>query len=366
MVQFFDPTQEVEIKRRRRMAEALQRQGTPKQTEVIGGYAVPQSGLEHLVRGLSGGIGAYQEATADAKEQDLVRQRQELMAKAIEKMGTSPKDAAGLLMQDPSMMKEGLSLYSDTIANENKLASELAKMKYETEQKDKEFSREADLKRELVKMRQGGKESVDPDTGEIVYTAPAPEAKPLPVGALKMQDDALEALGSADAVAAETARLSNLVKTGALELGPVTNTTSRLRNFLGASSPTSQAYADMTTSLETIRNNTLLLHKGVQTEGDAIRAMNQVTATRNDPVAFAQAMDKLNAINQRAAALQKNRINSVRKNYGASEYDFGGMSGVSGATPARNNAIDAADPRIAKAKAAGYSDEEIQQYLKGR
>ena len=199
MVQFFDPTQEVEIKRRRRMAEALQRRGAPKQTEVIGGYAVPQSGLEHLMRGLSGGIGAYQEATADAKEQDLVRQRQELMAKAIEKMGTSPKDAAGLLMQDPSMMKEGLSLYSDTIANENKLASELAKMKYETEQKDKEFSREADLKRELIKMRQGATEPyIDDVTGDIVQ--PLPKLSATEQKAFEAQQDKIMAAeGAKDA-----------------------------------------------------------------------------------------------------------------------------------------------------------------------
>ena len=208
-------------------------------------------------------------------------------------------------------------------------ALDQAKFDRETSYKDLEFQREANLKRELAAMKGGM--ILDPDTNELVPN-PNGSAKPLPVGALKMQDDALEALGGANTVAAETARLSKLVKDGVLELGPVTNTTSRLRNFAGMSSPASQNYADMTTSLETIRNNTLLLHKGVQTEGDAIRAMNQVTATRNDPVAFAQAMDKLNKINQQAAALQKNRINSVRQNYGAPQYDFGNMGPAGQAT----------------------------------
>lgn len=118
MVQFFDPTQEQEIKRRRRMAEALQKQGAPKQTEVIGGYAVPQSGLEQLARGLSGAVGSYQAATADTKERELAQNRQALMAKAIEQLGTNPKAAAGIMMQDPSMLASGLGLYGEAMKND--------------------------------------------------------------------------------------------------------------------------------------------------------------------------------------------------------------------------------------------------------
>lgn len=108
MVQFYDPTQEAEIKRRRRMAEMLQQQGQPRQTEVVSGYAVPQSGLEHLVRGLSTGIGAYQGARADTMEQEQARQKQQL-ADALMKASTR-EEAAGIMAQDPSMMGEALRM----------------------------------------------------------------------------------------------------------------------------------------------------------------------------------------------------------------------------------------------------------------
>jgi len=101
MVQFFDPKQEAEIKRRRRMAEMLMKQGGPKPTEVISGYAVPQSGLEQLARGLAGGIGSYQAATADNQEKELAQKRQELLAEALSK--GSKQEAAQVLGQDPEM-----------------------------------------------------------------------------------------------------------------------------------------------------------------------------------------------------------------------------------------------------------------------
>jgi len=105
---FFDPTQEVEIKRRRRMADMLMKQGAPKQTEIVGGYAVPQSGLEQLARGLSGAVGSYQAATADTKEQELAQRRQELLAKALE--SGSKQEAAKVIGQDPSMANDAMKM----------------------------------------------------------------------------------------------------------------------------------------------------------------------------------------------------------------------------------------------------------------
>lgn len=314
MVSFFDPTQENEIKRRRKMAEILQAQSAPKATEVISGYAVPQSGLQGISNGLGNVLAAYAGGTADEKENELTKNRQALMAQAIEKLGTDPKGAAGILLQDPSLMKEGFGLYGDALKVDAENAA---------------FEKEAALKREIAAMRAGATESVDPDTGEIVYT-PTTKAKPLPVGALKLQDEAVENLGAADYVVDESKRLAGLLERGAIELGPVTNTTSRIRNSLGMSSPTSRAYGDLNTTLEKLRNESLRLNKGVQTEGDAVRAMNEVVASRNDPELMAENVRKLQKINERAVLLQKNRVNSIRENYGAAPYDFGQVTGVAG------------------------------------
>jgi len=158
VVSFFDPTQENEIKRRRKMAEILQAQSAPKATEVISGYAVPQSGLQGISNGLGNVLAAYAGGTADEKENELTKNRQALMAQAIEKLGTDPKGAAGILLQDPSLMKEGFGLYGDALKVDAENAA---------------FEKEADLKRELIKLRSGSTEPyVDPDTGEIVNPLP--------------------------------------------------------------------------------------------------------------------------------------------------------------------------------------------------
>jgi hypothetical protein len=159
----FDPTQEQEIKRRRRMAEMLMQQNAPQQTQVIGGQAIPQSGLQGINNAFGSILGAYAGGTADTKEQELAQRRQELLAKAVEQWGSDPKAAAGTLMQDPSMMKEGLGIYGEAMKNDR--AAMEAQNEYA--RKDMEWQRDADLKRELQRMRgQGGGQPVLDATGE--------------------------------------------------------------------------------------------------------------------------------------------------------------------------------------------------------
>lgn len=105
---FFDPTQEQEIKRRRAMAEALSAQSAPKQTEIVGGYAVPQSNLQGISQALGAALGAYAGGTADEKEQELAKQRQELLAQAL---GSGTREEAGsVLAQDPAMAAKAVEL----------------------------------------------------------------------------------------------------------------------------------------------------------------------------------------------------------------------------------------------------------------
>lgn len=163
----FDPTQEQEIKRRRRMAEMLQMQNAPQPTQVVDGFAVPQTGLSGLSRGLGSALGAYAAGTADDKEQELVKQRQELLAQALGKVGTDQRGAGALLAQDPSMLSAGLGLITDA----NKADSEARSYEREIARKDLEFQREADLKRELQRMRGGAGQPVLDATGEPLLDA---------------------------------------------------------------------------------------------------------------------------------------------------------------------------------------------------
>jgi hypothetical protein len=110
----FDPTQEVKIKRQRRMAEMLQKQSQARPTEVVGGYAVPQSGFEGLAKGLAGFAGGYQGAEADAAEADMVKQRQKVYADAL--AAGSREDAGAILAQDPAMIGEAIKMKFPTSA----------------------------------------------------------------------------------------------------------------------------------------------------------------------------------------------------------------------------------------------------------
>jgi hypothetical protein len=78
----------------------------------------------------------------------------------------------------------------------------------------------------------------------------------------------------------------------------------------------SQNYADLDTTLEKIRNESLRLNKGVQTEGDSERAMNEVIKNRNDPALLKQALEKLSRLNQQAETLQLERLDAINQNYG--------------------------------------------------
>lgn len=320
MVQFFDPTQEQEIKRRRRMAEMLQAQAQPRQTEVVSGYAVPQSGLEGLAKALAGGYGAYQSARANTMEEDLAKQRQALLAEALGKIDTDQKGAGAMLAQDPSMLAAGLGLITDANKTDRKKIEQETRLDYE----DKKWEREAALRRELAAMKGGM--MLDPDTNEIVPNPNSGPKKPLPVGALNLQDDITTSLATAGNLTTDAANMAAKIRRGEVPLEPTGKLEAWGRNQLGLSDEQSRAYGDYKTFVEKVRNDSLRLNKGVQTEGDAQRALNELQAAGNDPELIAGAMDKIAMINQRAVKLQEARLANLRSNYGLPPLDTSNLT----------------------------------------
>jgi hypothetical protein len=154
MVQFFAPENEQEIKRRRVMAELLRSQAKqPEQTQVVSGYAVPQSPLQGLAGAISQVAGAYQDKQAGDIETKDANQRAAFLKDAITKSGGNSELLAESLMGQPSTMDAGLGLYTQNIKTKADAA---------------QWERDAGLKRELAAMRRGGGSYVDPETGEIV------------------------------------------------------------------------------------------------------------------------------------------------------------------------------------------------------
>lgn len=152
-----------------------------------------------------------------------------------------------------------------------------------------------------------------------VVSKPAEPDKPkqMPVGALRMVQDAREGLAVARGVNQSLSRIQGQLAAGQLDLGPIQNWISRGRNAAGMSSEESRNYQLMMSSLEKLRNDTLRLNKGVQTEGDAQRAWNELLANVNDEQAVMDQLDRLMEINRRAEQLQMENLQYVESNYRA-------------------------------------------------
>lgn len=153
--------------------------------------------------------------------------------------------------------------------------------------------------------------------------------KPLPVQAVKLQDEALDTIGTINGLNADVNTVRNLIKSGDLKLGPVQNLKSNLKNMSGFSDYNSQNYQTLDATIEKIRNDTLRLNKGVQTEGDAVRALNELLKNKNDPKVVEQQLKRIENINKRAVDMRKKKLDLVRQNYGAQPLDYSAFEGES-------------------------------------
>jgi hypothetical protein len=150
---------------------------------------------------------------------------------------------------------------------------------------------------------------------EIVQKAPGTD-KPLPVGALRIAQDARDALSVAGGVDTALSRIDNQIATGKLNLGVFTNLAARGQNAVGVSSENSRNYQLMRSTFEKMRNDSLRLNKGVQTEGDSQRAWDELFANLNDEKAVRAQLARIKEINARAIQLQQENLDAVYENYG--------------------------------------------------
>lgn len=158
--------------------------------------------------------------------------------------------------------------------------------------------------------------------------------KQLPAQALKLQQQELDELSAASSINADLGVLKNTVETGKLDLGPVSNFMSQAKNYTGMSDDNSKAFASFRATLERLRNDSLRLNKGVQTEGDSVRAWNELIQNINDPAIVSNRLDEIQKINQRAMNFRKMNIDAIRSNYGVEPLDTSGYEHVAPAVNA--------------------------------
>lgn len=162
--------------------------------------------------------------------------------------------------------------------------------------------------------------------------------KPLPASALKLQQSELDALSTASGIQSDLARVQNQLETGKLSFGPISNLINQGRNLAGVSNEESRNFASFKSTLEKLRNDSLRLNAGVQTDGDAQRAWNELFANITDKGVVEQRLREIQGINARAVQLRKLNIDGIRANYGYGPLDTSAYEKAAGAQPARPSA----------------------------
>lgn len=160
----------------------------------------------------------------------------------------------------------------------------------------------------------------------------------LPTPALKMQQEELEAIGTVSGTNADLNAIKSQIENGTLKLGTFTNFLSGAKNYLAQSDETSQAFATLRATLEKARNASLILNKGVQTDGDAQRAWNELITNLNDPDVVKKRLGEIVGYNERAVKLRKAKVNNLRSNYGAGPMDFSEFDGLNSAIKSKSPA----------------------------
>lgn len=192
--------------------------------------------------------------------------------------------------------------------------------------------------------------SSDGETLEPLPGGPKdPKSIQLPSAALKLQQQELDAIGTAAGITQDLQAMSAQIDSGKLNLGPVNNLVNRGRNLTGLSSESSRNLGSFEATLERMRNDSLRLNKGVQTEGDAQRAWNELVKNINDPALVKQRLGEISQINERAVNLRKMNIDAIRANYGGAPMDTSGYENqgpaVGGGVPTpQRRSTDKADP----------------------
>jgi len=156
---------------------------------------------------------------------------------------------------------------------------------------------------------------------EIIPGGPADKSetpsKPMPASILRMQRESREALSVSQGLASSIDNIRQQLKDGKIKLGPIQNLAYAGLNAAGQSTEASRNYQGMRSTFEKMRNDSLRLNKGVQTEGDAERAWNELLGNLNDAANVDQQLSRIQEINDRAIQLHTENMDEIQAEYGA-------------------------------------------------
>ena len=152
--------------------------------------------------------------------------------------------------------------------------------------------------------------------------------KPLSTSAQKAEDEDFGAIDIAGTIVSETNDFMQLIDSGDLSFSPLSGATDAVSLALGGGDEDTLNRQSFDLFLQRLRNASLRLNKGTQTEGDAERALKEIVNNRNNTKAVRKALQDLQRANERAVEERKRNINRRRKTQGVSSFDFSDYGSV--------------------------------------
>ena len=122
-----------------------------------------------------------------------------------------------------------------------------------------------------------------------------------------------------DTVAAMERHIED-IKTGKLQLGPMANLESRVRNLTGYSTPESVRFSDLQRDVQAAVQAVLTAAKGTQTADDARRAQQQILDNPNDPKVVMSALGNLARSMKEAQDIYRGTMNQLGSRYSGLEH----------------------------------------------
>lgn len=150
----------------------------------------------------------------------------------------------------------------------------------------------------------------------------AEKNKALPTQLAKAEDDNFEAIDISQGIVSEVDYFLNLIENGQLEFSFGENIADSVSGFFGIANEEARNSAAFKTFLQRLRNDKLRLAKGVQTEGDAQRAMSEILDNLNDKNTVVTQLNKLKREAEKGAETNMRDVNRRRKDQQINPFDF--------------------------------------------
>lgn len=346
--------QKADIARRQKYAQALEQQAfQPVETYSYQGIQAPIPATAALAKVLAGLGAGYFEGQAAREQRELregdIKKSQEFAAalqgaKTPEERQALATEALGGGRGLRAQAMAGPLFTMAEAAREKEVAREAAAQRARDEREWRGQQKEADRETKLLMANmmaqlraQGmsdaaafreaqlrlneelGRGRLEAQRTEAERRAEA-ERNKLPVQVITAYGTAAQNERQAGSVVQSVEQHIEDIKTGKLPLGVVPNTEAQLRNWLGRSTPESVAYADFLRTIDQSVNAVLSAAKGTQTEGDAIRAKNQILRNPNDAAVVQSALKDLAKSVKESQDIYRNTLNQLGNRYPGLEH----------------------------------------------